>query len=163
VEPGARDLAKRATIRWNGERAEPASEPLGDDRDIRRHAGQWKPVLDVDVVRSIESRDHLADPAVEAEHRERAVRRGNLDSSHDEAAGRILPVDPDRRVVRVMSNRRGCAQWRNRNGIGGVGWRWWRLRGRACREEHRGEARRPGDTRLSHGQSTFTPKSNHER
>jgi hypothetical protein len=118
VEPGARDFAKRATVRRNGKRAEPASIPLGDDRDVRRHAGQWKPVLDVDVVGPIEPRDHLADPAVETEDRERAVRRPHLDRADDQAAGRILAVDPDRRVVRIMRNRRGRAQGRNRDSLG---------------------------------------------
>ena len=47
-------------------------------------------IFDIDVVRTIDSRDGLADLTVNAEHHDGAGRRGNLHGAENQAARRIL-------------------------------------------------------------------------
>ena len=69
-------------------------------------AADAEAVLDVHVVRAIEAGEHLADGAVETERHQRTRRRLHLVGAEDEASGGVGAVDPDRRVVGIVGDRR---------------------------------------------------------
>ena len=122
-------------------------------------------VLDVDVVRPIRALEQLPQLAVEAEHRQRAVRRRDLHRAEHEALRRVGAVDPDRRVVRILRQRVGGAKRLDGRRAGRPwSWRPVAVRGvarRARRDRLRdpATARRDRDGQSSHQNSTFTPKS----
>ena len=75
---------------------------FGGDGDIRPPPAKLHAIFDIDVVRTIDSRDRLADLTVYAEHHDGAGRRGDLHGAENQAARRILGVDPDSRIIRVV-------------------------------------------------------------
>ena len=70
-------------------------ESFGDDGDIDSACRSGEAVFDVDVVRPIQRRNGLPHRAVEAKTVQRAsLGRRDLVSADDEAARRVLRVDP---------------------------------------------------------------------
>jgi hypothetical protein len=73
---------------------------------MRRPPGH-QPVFDIHVVRPVESCDLASNLPVQAEHIQPPVRRSGFVSSQKEAALRIGRMNPDCRIVRVLTYRIG--------------------------------------------------------
>src|SRR5262245_57446851 len=72
------------------------------------NAVEWKSVLDVDIVRSIDAAcQQLPQVTVDAKHREPAIGRGDFYRAEDQALRRIETIDPDRWIVRIVRDRVG--------------------------------------------------------
>ena len=82
--------------------------------DIQLCLASLEPVFDVNVVRPIERTNSLPGPPVEPKGVQRAAGRSDLVSPDDEAARRILRVDPHRRIVSIVGHRSGLERGRDR-------------------------------------------------
>jgi hypothetical protein len=87
--------------------AELPRQTFGRDRNVHGPAPKAKPVLDVDVVRTIDARDHLPDSPVQAVDHDGTGRSGYLHGADDQAAGWIRWMDPDRGIVGIVRQRVG--------------------------------------------------------
>jgi hypothetical protein len=101
----ATEIDQASVRRLDAEDPQLPRKTLSGNGNVDAPCAKLHSVLDVDVVRTIDPRDHLADLTVHTEGDDGAGRRGDLHRAEDEAARWILGVHPDCGIVGIVGER----------------------------------------------------------
>jgi hypothetical protein len=102
----AAEIDELTRARIDPEHAQLAAQTLGGDGNVHRTATERHAVLDIDVVRAIDTGDELPDLAIHAKHDDCPGGRGHFHGAEDETVRGILRMHPDRGIVGIVRQRR---------------------------------------------------------